>query len=200
MTVSNTSGSGLFVNQRSVSRSCPLRSGDIIRLSWCGPDVQFFLQSGTPTINELASKYLPSKKRDDTASCRDHAAKAGTPRAAGPSGSSRETLVLENPAARPSPKPAFGISVPAQPAAPQAPAAPVARTLRCRPHQHAGSAGSAGRTYVTCSAGLAYVTCKPRRCGEPSPVLPSQSPVKEPVGEALNGPSRTPGTRKRRIE
>lgn len=53
------SGNSAFINQHPLKDKCPLRSGDIIRLSSRGPDVQFTMQSGGLDIRELVERYLP---------------------------------------------------------------------------------------------------------------------------------------------
>jgi hypothetical protein len=52
-------GLGFFLNQSFVRSSNELRSGDIVRLTWKGPDVQFLLQSSSEPLNGLVAKYLP---------------------------------------------------------------------------------------------------------------------------------------------
>ncbi len=50
----------LAINQTIHRTTAKLRSGDVVRLSLEGPDFQFYLQSGTPTISEIAAKHLPT--------------------------------------------------------------------------------------------------------------------------------------------
>ena len=52
------SGESFIINQEFCSTSSALRSGDLIRLSWRGPDVQFYLQSGAPSVHQLAKEHL----------------------------------------------------------------------------------------------------------------------------------------------
>jgi len=54
-------GDAAFVNQRALEDKCPLRSGDIVRLSSRGPDVQFTMQSGGVAIRSLVERFLPSQ-------------------------------------------------------------------------------------------------------------------------------------------
>ena len=62
-TVSQLMGNGFFVNQSPVRTSSVLRSGDIVRCSWQGPDFQFYLQSGTPNLSDVVARYVkPNKK------------------------------------------------------------------------------------------------------------------------------------------
>ena len=53
-------GDSFIINQEFCSSSTALRSGDLIRLSWRGPDVQFYLQSGAPSVRQLAEEHLGS--------------------------------------------------------------------------------------------------------------------------------------------
>lgn len=53
------SGESAFINQRALEDKCPLRSGDIVRLSSRGPDVQFTMQSGGVAIRTLVERFLP---------------------------------------------------------------------------------------------------------------------------------------------
>ncbi len=55
------SGNSAFINQHQLKDKCPLRSGDILRLSSRGPDVQFTMQSGGLAIRELVERFLPSQ-------------------------------------------------------------------------------------------------------------------------------------------
>jgi hypothetical protein len=55
-------GLGFFLNQSFVRSSNELRSGDIVRLTWKGPDVQFLLQSSSEPLNGLVAKYLPDSE------------------------------------------------------------------------------------------------------------------------------------------
>ncbi len=82
--IQNRNGGGFILNQKHVGSSCGLRSGDIVRMSWKGPDFQFYLQSGSPSVNELAAKYLSTPKQNPVAP-RDR----GTPAARRPEPSSR---------------------------------------------------------------------------------------------------------------
>lgn len=130
--VEQVEGDGLFVNRDRVENASALRSGDILRITWRGPDVQFIMQSSGMTVNELAARYLPAGRRPQPA-----APGAGTPAAAAPkmpsppaqspnqpapSGSASEPP--RTPAA--SPAPAAPVR-PAAPAAPVRPASPAAR-------------------------------------------------------------------------
>jgi len=51
----------VYVNEHFLSEERPLRSGDIIRLSANGPDLQFTLQSGGIDVRQLANRFLPGK-------------------------------------------------------------------------------------------------------------------------------------------
>jgi serine/threonine protein kinase len=53
------SGDAAFVNQRALEEKCQLRSGDIVRLSSRGPDIQFTMQSGGVAIRSLVERFLP---------------------------------------------------------------------------------------------------------------------------------------------
>ncbi len=57
------SGDTAFVNQHALEEKCPLRSGDIVRLSSRGPDVQFTMQSGGVAIRSLVERFLPSQSQ-----------------------------------------------------------------------------------------------------------------------------------------
>ncbi len=71
--VSRVIGDSIFINQRLLEDKLVLRSGDIIRLSAIGPDVQFTLQSGGLAVKSLASRFLPAQT-----------ASSATPQIAGP--------------------------------------------------------------------------------------------------------------------
>lgn len=58
--ISRVRGSKVFVNQRLLDERMSLRSGDIIRLSPRGPDIQFNLQSSGFSTKKLVGKYLPT--------------------------------------------------------------------------------------------------------------------------------------------
>jgi len=68
--IRDLNGIGFFVNQSYVRSTSELRSGDIVRLTWKGPDVQFLLQSSSQSLNRLVEQYLPAGDRqaDDSAS------------------------------------------------------------------------------------------------------------------------------------
>lgn len=51
----------VYVNEQALSEERPLRSGDIIRLSANGPDLQFTLQSGGFDIPQLVKRFLPEQ-------------------------------------------------------------------------------------------------------------------------------------------
>lgn len=57
--VLRVSGDSAFVNQHLLEDKCPLRSGDMIRLSSRGPDVQFTMHSAGVAIRALVDRYLP---------------------------------------------------------------------------------------------------------------------------------------------
>jgi len=57
--VSRVIGENTFVNQRLLEDKLVLRSGDVIRLTARGPDVQFTMQSGGLAIKALVSRFLP---------------------------------------------------------------------------------------------------------------------------------------------
>ena len=57
--VLRVSGDSAFVNQHLVEDKFPLRSGDMIRLSARGPDVQFTMHSAGVAIRDLVDRYLP---------------------------------------------------------------------------------------------------------------------------------------------
>jgi serine/threonine protein kinase len=57
------SGDSAFVNQHALEEKCPLRSGDIIRLTSRGPDIQFTMQSGGVAIRSLVERFLPHSSR-----------------------------------------------------------------------------------------------------------------------------------------
>ena len=67
-------GNSAFVNQTRILNSIALRSGDLIRLSWQGPDVQFYLQSGSPSIKQLAAEFLQPRSQQKARR------KSGTPK------------------------------------------------------------------------------------------------------------------------
>ena len=53
------SDGGVMVNDRMIATQAAIRSGDVVRLSWRGPDFQFLLQSpGAPKLTQLAEQYL----------------------------------------------------------------------------------------------------------------------------------------------
>jgi len=58
----------VYVNEHFLSEERPLRSGDIIRLSANGPDLQFTLQSGGFDIRQLVDRFLPGRPAQNTAS------------------------------------------------------------------------------------------------------------------------------------
>lgn len=57
--VLRVAGSSAFVNQHLLKDRFPLRSGDLIRLSSRGPDVQFTMHSGGLAVRALLERYLP---------------------------------------------------------------------------------------------------------------------------------------------
>ena len=59
--VSRVIGENTFVNQRLLEDKLVLRSGDVIRLTARGPDVQFTMQSGGLAIKSLVSRFLPAQ-------------------------------------------------------------------------------------------------------------------------------------------
>lgn len=52
-------GESTFINQRLLEEKATLRSGDMLRLSARGPDVQFTMQSGGVAIRSLVNRFLP---------------------------------------------------------------------------------------------------------------------------------------------
>ena len=64
--VLRVSGDSAFVNQRLLEEKFPLRSGDIVRLSSRGPDVQFTMQSGGVAIRALVDRFLPTQSHRPT--------------------------------------------------------------------------------------------------------------------------------------
>jgi serine/threonine protein kinase len=52
------SGDTAFVNQNKIESKCTLRSGDIIRLTAQGPDIQFTMQSGGVAVRSLVERFL----------------------------------------------------------------------------------------------------------------------------------------------
>lgn len=60
--VLRVAGDSAFVNQHLLENKFPLRSGDIIRLSWRGPDVQFTMHSAGVAIRDLVDRYLPPQR------------------------------------------------------------------------------------------------------------------------------------------
>ena len=63
--VSRVIGENTFVNQRLLEDKLVLRSGDVIRLSARGPDVQFTMQSGGLAIKSLVSRFLPAQSNSE---------------------------------------------------------------------------------------------------------------------------------------
>jgi serine/threonine protein kinase len=59
--VLRVSGNSAFINQHLLEEKSPLRSGDIVRLSSRGPDIQFTMQSGGVAIRAMVDRFLPSK-------------------------------------------------------------------------------------------------------------------------------------------
>ena len=59
--VLRVSGDSAFVNQHLLEDKLPLRSGDIVRLSSRGPDVQFTMQSGGVAVRALVDRFLPAQ-------------------------------------------------------------------------------------------------------------------------------------------
>ncbi|MCA9183301.1 MAG: hypothetical protein KDA51_17695, partial [Planctomycetales bacterium] len=59
--VLRVAGDSAFVNQHLLEDKSPLRSGDIVRLSSRGPDVQFTMQSGGVAVRALVDRFLPSQ-------------------------------------------------------------------------------------------------------------------------------------------
>lgn len=54
-------GEMIFINQRQLDERLILRSGDVIRLTPFGPDIQFAMQSGGVTPRTLADRFLPAQ-------------------------------------------------------------------------------------------------------------------------------------------
>ncbi|MCA9131591.1 MAG: hypothetical protein KDA45_00480 [Planctomycetales bacterium] len=91
--VLRVAGDSTFVNQRQLGAKLMLRSGDIIRLTPAGPDVQFTLQSGGVAIRSLVDRFLPLSTQRAAEQVASTAASAGqstgpsaaeaTPQAAG---------------------------------------------------------------------------------------------------------------------
>ncbi len=110
-------GETTFINQRLLEEKSILRSGDILRLSPRGPDIQFTMQSGGVAIRSLVKRFLPDNAKAP-------ARPAGKPQPAPTA-----------PPGRPSSRPAAGVveaqlvhaAIPAapKPAAPTAPTKPV---------------------------------------------------------------------------
>ena len=77
-------GVGFILNQSFVRASCELRSGDIIRMSWRGPDLQFALQSSDKPLTDLVASYLPATVSDvssaEPTSVIEHAAPSMEPK------------------------------------------------------------------------------------------------------------------------
>ena len=119
--VSRVSGDNLFVNQRLLEDKLVLRSGDVIRLSARGPDVQFTMQSGGLAIKSLVSRFLPAQSSQTGAnqvSGRTTAAPGVEPKGAPrPPGSAVPAHVAQA---------GQGGVAPAAPRRPGSPAAPVA--------------------------------------------------------------------------
>ena len=63
--VARVIGETTFVNQRLLEDKLVLRSGDVIRLSARGPDVQFTMQSGGLAIKSLVSRFLPAQSNSE---------------------------------------------------------------------------------------------------------------------------------------
>lgn len=96
--VRDLSGFGFFVNQSYVRSTSELRSGDIVRLTWNGPDVQFILQSSATSLNRLVEQYLPASDVDNNETMLETAALVSElpTHEASQSFSTRETRVLPN--------------------------------------------------------------------------------------------------------
>ncbi len=79
-------GDSAFVNQHALEEKCPLRSGDIVRLSSRGPDVQFTMQSGGVAIRSLVERFLPTQSQRPLSPGVLAAATAAAASAVGPRG------------------------------------------------------------------------------------------------------------------
>ena len=67
--ISPVSGDATFVNQRQLDGKYILRSGDIVRLSLFGPDIQFTLQSGGLAVKSLVQRFLSPSNVDVDQPC-----------------------------------------------------------------------------------------------------------------------------------
>ena len=117
-------GEMVFVNQEELDDFKPLRSGDVLRLSARGPDVQFTLQSGGKSLDELVALLLPTKP-DRTAPNRPRSAapKPATPQPAAPQPTAPVAAAPSSPpAASVAPAPPTPAAV--APTAPERPSAP----------------------------------------------------------------------------
>lgn len=56
--ISLVSGDSTFINQQQLDGKLVLRSGDIVRLSALGPDIQFTMQSGGLAVKSLVQRFL----------------------------------------------------------------------------------------------------------------------------------------------
>ncbi len=77
------SGDSTFVNQHLLEEKSPLRSGDIVRLSSRGPDVQFTMQSGGVAVRALVDRFLPSQSHAPRRPAPVSGAMSAAPTAAG---------------------------------------------------------------------------------------------------------------------
>ncbi len=102
------SGDSAFVNQLQLEEKRSLRSGDIIRLSSRGPDVQFTMQSGGVAVRSLVSRFLPSQSKQPVRppGAGANAAKAPPSRGAAPAPAAAVAPARPNPV----PMPAGGAS------------------------------------------------------------------------------------------
>jgi serine/threonine protein kinase len=123
-------GSGVFLNQMPVDERASLRSGDIIRLSWRGPDIQFNLQNPAFSLKSVVRRCFPDRSgpgNPRSAAPLPPNASAAAPQRPTPMGSSEAgrsvppSPALRNPE-RPIPLPGSMVAAAPKPPAPPAPA------------------------------------------------------------------------------
>ncbi len=139
--VSRVIGENTFVNQRLLEDKFVLRSGDVIRLSARGPDVQFTMQSGGLAIKSLVSRFLPqgSQTSGNQVSGRTATAPGVGPKSTSRPPGSPAPAASNAPAAPRRPGSPAEVK-PAAPAAPRRDAAPVQAAAPVAPHSSAGPA------------------------------------------------------------
>ncbi len=136
-----SSAEGVMVNDRMIATQAAIKSGDVVRLSWRGPDFQFLLQSpGAPKLTQLAEQYLgiaasnndpapspPSPKQTpaerDVPIVAESLGPAPAPTQPNTERSKADTVAADNAPRRPAPKPSQ-----ASPAASIRPAATATNT------------------------------------------------------------------------